>query len=62
MSELERNHGEHSEFGTDPNLNGTKGEGDTSVDSKMDDTPANYNVVNQRYEMDSDLPIRADRL
>jgi hypothetical protein len=62
MSELERNHGDNSEFNTDPNLNGTKGDGDTSVDSKMDDTPANYNVANQRYELDSDLPIRGDRL
>ena len=30
------------------------GDGDTSVDSKMDDTPANYNVANQRFDADYD--------
>lgn len=28
------------------------GDDDTSVDSKMDDTPANYNLANQRYEFE----------
>lgn len=30
------------------------GDGDTSVDSKMDDTPANYNQANQRFDQDYD--------
>lgn len=25
-------------------------EGETSMDSKMEDTPANYNVANQRFD------------
>ena len=46
MSELVADHAERSEFNiTDPVLNEGK-DGDTSVDSKMDDTPANYNVAN----------------
>lgn len=36
---------------------------DTSVDSKMDDTPANYNIANQRYEFEfveeGDVPRRS---
>ncbi|MFO0116108.1 MAG: hypothetical protein ACK521_00295 [bacterium] len=27
-----------------------EGDGDTSVDSLMEDTPANYNIPNQRFE------------
>jgi len=44
MSEIERNHGEHSDL--DQNLKDEKVDGDTSVDSKMEDTPANYNIAN----------------
>lgn len=29
-------------------------EGDTSVDSKMEDTPANYNMANQRFDPEYD--------
>lgn len=29
---------------------GENGSGDTSVDSMMGDTPANYNVANQRFD------------
>ena len=28
--------------------------GNTSVDSMMEDTPANYNVKNQRFDADAD--------
>ena len=27
-----------------------EGDGDTSVDSAMEDTPANYNIPNQRFD------------
>merc|ERR1712195_298039 len=33
---------------------GENGSGDTSVDSMMGDTPANYNVANQRFEQGDD--------
>lgn len=48
MSEIERNHGDRSEFGeTNPrDQQDEKADGDTSVDSKMEDTPANYNIAN----------------
>ena len=29
---------------------GQGGSGDTSVDSMMEDTPANYNIPNQRFD------------
>lgn len=29
---------------------GENGSGDTSVDSMMGDTPANYNIANQRFD------------
>ena len=33
-------------------------DGETSMDSKMDDTPANYNQINQRFEGDgNEQPI-----
>ena len=40
-------------------------EGDTSVDSKMEDTPANYNMANQRFDPEYDEgqgidPIKED--
>lgn len=31
-------------------MQGQEGDGDTSVDSMMEDTPANYNIPNQRFE------------
>ena len=31
-----------------------EGDGDTSVDSMMEDTPANYNIPNQRFEENYD--------
>jgi len=55
MSEIERNHGDHSDLDhLDTNTKDDKVDGDTSVDSKMDDTPANYNVANQRFEHESE--------
>lgn len=33
---------------------GENGSGDTSVDSMMGDTPANYNVANQRFDQGDD--------
>jgi len=36
---------------------GENGSGDTSVDSMMGDTPANYNVANQRFEQGDDDEI-----
>lgn len=36
-------------------------DGDTSVDSKMEDTPANYNMANQRFDSDGhNQPIPED--
>jgi hypothetical protein len=35
------------------------GDGDTSVDSKMEDTPANYNMANQRFDPEYDEGIDA---
>lgn len=62
MSEIERQHGnDQSDFGQTVHVNDSAydrlkkdDDGDTSVDSKMEDTPANYNLANQRYEHDSD--------
>ena len=31
-------------------VQGPTGDGDTSVDSLMEDTPANYNIPNQRFD------------
>ena len=31
-----------------------EGDGDTSVDSMMEDTPANYNIPNQRFDENYD--------
>lgn len=33
---------------------GENGSGDTSVDSMMGDTPANYNIANQRFDQNDD--------
>lgn len=38
---------------------GENGSGDTSVDSMMGDTPANYNVANQRFDQGDDDEIDA---
>lgn len=35
-------------------MKGRGGDGDTSVDSMMEDTPANYNAQNQRFDADMD--------
>lgn len=58
MSEIERNHA--SEFDEeeknmqnqlyDDIARGENGSGNTSVDSLMEDTPANYNIPNQRFD------------
>lgn len=61
MSEIERNN--QSEYGGRGAENGAgandsayerlkNNDGDTSVDSKMEDTPANYNMANQRFDSD----------
>merc|ERR1711981_879035 len=34
---------------------GKGGDGDTSVDSMMEDTPANYNAQNQRFDAEQDM-------
>ncbi len=50
MSDIEKNH--PSEFEQDGN-NGEerkREDGETSLDSQMEDTPANYNQANQRYD------------
>lgn len=53
MSEIERgNQSEYGRGGADPAANDSayerlkNNDGDTSVDSKMEDTPANYNMAN----------------
>jgi len=53
MSEIERgNQSEYGRGGHDPAANDSayerlkNNDGDTSVDSKMEDTPANYNMAN----------------
>lgn len=33
---------------------GENGSGDTSVDSRMEETPANYNIPNQRFDQEYD--------
>lgn len=46
MSEIERNHPsefDRNEEGKYEEIQGIKNEGETSVDSQMEDTPANYN-------------------
>jgi len=58
MSEIEKNHA--SEFDQeeknmqnqlyDEIARGENGSGNTSVDSMMEDTPANYNIPNQRFD------------
>lgn len=61
MSEIERN--QPSEFDQEERriqdeinkqMKGRGGDGDTSVDSMMEDTPANYNAQNQRFDADMD--------
>jgi hypothetical protein len=57
MSEIERNQSEYggrgagNDAGNDSAYERLKNnDGDTSVDSKMEDTPANYNMANQRFD------------
>lgn len=60
MDEIEQN--QPSEYDHNPEQNQTdaenqmlrQNEGDTSVDSKMEDTPANYNIPNQRFDPEYD--------
>lgn len=68
MSEIERNN--QSEYGQgrgNDNANDSayerlkNNDGDTSVDSKMEDTPANYNMANQRFDSEgNNEPIPED--
>lgn len=67
MSEIERNN--QSEYGQNLNAGGNdsayerlkNNDGDTSVDSKMEDTPANYNMANQRFDSEGNNdPIPED--
>lgn len=46
MSEIERN---DNNVASQAPIN--KDDGDTSLDSQMEDTPANYNLANQRVDM-----------
>lgn len=62
MSEIER--GAQNQSDTQNQDDGSqdppprdKDDGETSVDSKMEDTPANYNLANQRYEHESESPL-----
>ncbi len=66
MSEIERNNLNQSDMHTINQLYSgfedhtikRPNDSDTSLDSKMEDTPANYNFANQRFEQDSDfMPI-----
>lgn len=68
MSEIERNN--QSEYGHGRDNGGANdsayerlknNDGDTSVDSKMEDTPANYNMANQRFDSEGNNdPIPED--
>lgn len=68
MSEIERN--QPSEYGQNRDPAGgndsayerlKNNDGDTSVDSKMEDTPANYNMANQRFDSEGNNdPIPED--
>ena len=48
MDEIEKN--QPSEYERVDEEHGEGGDGDTSVDSAMEDTPANYNIPNQRFD------------
>lgn len=48
MDEIEKN--QPSEYERVDEENEEGGDGDTSVDSAMEDTPANYNIPNQRFD------------
>ena len=58
MSEIERNHPSEFDRNEEEKFNdrGMKNEGETSVDSQMEDTPANYNQANQRFDERDILP------
>ena len=68
MDEIERiqpSEYDNAENNNDPdNAMLRNNEGDTSVDSKMEDTPANYNMANQRFDPEYDEgqidPIQED--
>lgn len=70
MSEIERNNQSDYERvrtagGQEPGESAfdklRRDDGDTSVDSKMEDTPANYNMANQRFDSDGNHePIPED--
>lgn len=65
MDEIEKN--QPSEYDRVPEEGKTGGDGqdgDTSVDSAMEDTPANYNIPNQRFDEYEDyeaIPEESDR-
>lgn len=61
MDEIERNQPSEYDNAEENKINGDpdyqmlrNNEGDTSVDSKMEDTPANYNMANQRFDPEYD--------
>jgi len=65
MSEIERNNQSDNGGRGEPNDSAYErlrnNDGDTSVDSKMEDTPANYNIPNQRFDSDgNNEPIMED--
>jgi len=66
MSEIERNNqsdnGGRGDIPVDAAYERLRNnDGDTSVDSKMEDTPANYNIPNQRFDSDgNNEPINED--
>lgn len=52
MDEIEKN--QPSEYERVEEEKDEGGDGDTSVDSQMEDTPANYNIPNQRFDEPED--------
>ena len=62
MDEIEKN--QPSEYDRVEEDKEEPGDGDTSVDSAMEDTPANYNIPNQRFDDYEDyeaIPEESDR-
>ena len=62
MDEIEKN--QPSEYERVVEEKDEGGDGDTSVDSQMEDTPANYNIPNQRFDEYEDyeaIPEESDR-
>jgi len=62
MDEIEKN--QPSEYERVEEEKDEGGDGDTSVDSRMEDTPADYNIPNQRFDEYEDyeaIPEESDR-